>query len=73
MRIGTVDDFLAFETIRMMVAGGIYAGSRLAKALKGRFEFVASNEAVSNEWLDCGGFCVKRLDDSIALEVGHAA
>jgi hypothetical protein len=56
-----------------MVAGGIYAGSRLAKALKGRFEFVASNEAVSNEWLDCGGFCVKRLDDSITLEVGHAA
>ncbi|MCG7508975.1 Wadjet anti-phage system protein JetA family protein [Mesorhizobium retamae] len=73
MRIGTVDDFLAFEAIRMIVSGGVDPGSRLAKVLEGRFEFVASDEAVSNAWLDCGGFRVKRLDDSITVEVGHAA
>ncbi|WP_287055718.1 Wadjet anti-phage system protein JetA family protein [Mesorhizobium sp.] len=74
MRIETVDDFLAFEAIRVIVAGGLGADadSRLAKTLKGRFEFVVSADAVSNEWLDCGGFHVKRLDDSITLEVGHA-
>lgn len=75
MRIETVDDFLAFEAIRLIVAGGLGsdADSRLAKALEGRFEFVACGERVSNEWLDCGGFRVKRLDDSITLEVGYAA
>lgn len=75
MRIETLDDFLAFEAIRMIVAGGLGADpdSRLAKTLKGRFELAAFDEAVSNEWLDCGGFHVRRLDDSITLEVGHAA
>lgn len=74
MRIETIDDFLAFEAIRMMVAGGLGAdpNSRLAKALEGRFDLVASDEEVSNEWLDCGGFRVKRLDDSITLEAGYA-
>lgn len=75
MRIETVDDFLAFEAVRMMIAGGlgVDGGSRLAKALEGRFEFMAADERVSNEWLDCGGFCVRRLDDSITLEAGNAA
>lgn len=72
MRIETVDDFLAFEAIRIMVAGGLGADTdtRLAKALEGRFEFMTSDEVVSNEWLDCGCLHVKRLDDSITLKSG---
>ncbi|SEH43202.1 Wadjet anti-phage system protein JetA family protein [Tardiphaga sp. OK245] len=75
MRIETVDDFLAFEAVRIMVAGGLVVqdGSRLAKALEGRFEFVVTGERVSNEWLDCADFRVARLDDSITLEAGHVA
>ena len=58
----------------MMVAGGLGADarSRLAKALDGRFVFEASVESVSNAWVDCPGFQVKRLDDRITLEVAHA-
>lgn len=75
MSIETVDDFLAFEAIRIMVAGGLGADgrSRLAKALEGRFELTAAEDQVSNEWLECRGFRVRRLDDSITLEVGNAA
>lgn len=75
MRIETIDDFLAFEAIRLMIAGGVGAdsGSRLAKALEGRFELTVAEDRISNEWLDCGGFQVKRLDDSITLEAGDAA
>ncbi len=74
MRIDTVDDFLAFEAIRVMVAGGldIDGNSRLARALKGRFELMGADDPVSNDWLDCGGFRVRRLDDSITLEVWNA-
>lgn len=74
MRIETVDDFLAFEAVRVLLAGGLGAdgASRLAKALKGRFEVEVIEEAVSNEWVDCAGFRVKRLDDSITLEVANA-
>jgi hypothetical protein len=74
MRIETIDDFLAFDAVRMMVAGGLGADveTRLARALDGRFVFEASVEAVSNAWVDCAGFRVKRLDDRMTLEVAHA-
>jgi hypothetical protein len=75
LSIETVDDFLAFEAIRLMVAGGRLgadSGSRLSRALAERFEFTAADDRVSNEWLDCGGFRVRRLDDSVTLEVENA-
>jgi hypothetical protein len=75
MKIETIDDFLAFEALRVMVAAGLGAGgdSRLARELRGRFELVSDGAGdVSNEWLDCPGFLVKRLDDSVTLEVVHA-
>lgn len=76
IRIDTVDDFLAFEALRGLVAAGLGqdGGSRLARMMQGRFEFVAEQaDAVSNPWLDCPGFRIRRLDDSITLETGHAA
>lgn len=75
MQIETIDDFLAFEALRVMVACGLGASadSRLGRTLRGRFELTTDDSgAVSNEWLDCPGFAVKRLDDSVTLEVGHA-
>ncbi len=74
--IDTVDDFLAFEALRVAVAGGLGASSetRLSRALRGRFELVAGGaDAVSNDWIDCPGFVIRRLDDSVTLEVGRAA
>ncbi|WP_420963846.1 Wadjet anti-phage system protein JetA family protein [Brucella sp. IR073] len=76
LTIETVDDFLAFEAVRLLVAGGLGMddNSTLAMALRGRFEFVRDDaQGVSNDWLDCPGFIVKRLDGSIALEMGHAS
>lgn len=75
MKIETIDDFLAFEALRVMVAAGLGASgeSRLARELRGRFELVSDGAGyVCNEWLDCPGFLVKRLDDSVTLEVRHA-
>lgn len=74
MHIETVDDFLAFEAVRVLLAGGLGTdgASRLSKALEGRFVLEASEEQVSNDWLDCSGFRVKRLDDTITLEAGYA-
>lgn len=74
MWIDTVDDFLAFEAVRLLVAGGLGSdpASRLAAALEGRFAFTPSPDRVSNEWLDCEGFEISRLDDTITLENGHA-
>lgn len=75
MWIDTLEDFLAFEAVRMLVAGGLEPGysTRLTKRLRGRFEFVAdSQQAVENEWVTCRGFVVRRLDDSVTLESEHA-
>ncbi len=75
MEIETIDDFLAFEALRVMVAAGLGASaeSRLGRALRGRFEMASEGAgAVSNDWLDCPGFLVRRLDDSVTLEAGHA-
>lgn len=75
LAIETIDDFLAFEALRVMVAGGLGAGgqSGLARRLDGRFELLSENaDDVSNEWLDCPGFLVRRLDDSVTLEVRNA-
>lgn len=76
LAIETMDDFLAFEALRVTVAGGLgpSAQTSLSRALHGRFELVSDGaDAVSNDWLDCPGFIVRRLDDSVTLEVGRAA
>lgn len=76
LAIDTVDDFLAFEALRVTAAGGLGSGmeTRLTRALRGRFELVTDDaEVVSNDWLDCPGFTVRRLDGSVTLEVGRAA
>jgi hypothetical protein len=75
MAIETIDDFLAFEALRVLLAAGLGASadSRLGRALRGRFELVSDGaDAVANDWLDCPGFTVRRLDDSITLEAAHA-
>jgi hypothetical protein len=75
MWIDTVDDFLAFEALRMMAAGGFGAGddTRLARQLRGRFALAADpGQEVENAWISCRGFVVRRLDDSITLESSHA-
>lgn len=71
MPIETIDDFLAFEALRIMVAAGLPAtdGTGFGKALRGRFELEAdAGDPVSNDWLACPGFRVRRLDDSITIE-----
>jgi hypothetical protein len=76
LTIDTIDDFLAFEALRVTVAAGLGAAgqTRVARVLQGRFELLTEGaDAVSNEWLDCPGFIVRRLDDSVTLEVGRAA
>jgi hypothetical protein len=72
--IETIDDFLAFEAVRVLLAGGLgsHGASRLSKTLEGRFVIEMSSEAVSNDWLECGGFLIRRLDDSVTLEARHA-
>lgn len=74
LRIETVDDFLAFEAVRVWLSGGLEGdpSSHLGVALRGRFEVEVVEGRVSNEWLDCASFRVRRLDDSIMSEVAHA-
>ncbi|MDR7143949.1 Wadjet anti-phage system protein JetA family protein [Rhizobium sp. BE258] len=76
LRIETVDDFLAFEALRLLVASGLGAdsGSRLSVAMRSRFEFIRDEtQPISNDWLECPGFIVKRLDGDVTLEIGHAS
>jgi hypothetical protein len=76
LTVETMDDFLAFEALRLLVAGGLGTDgdSTLAMALRGRFELARDDaQDVSNDWLDCPAFIVKRLDGSVALEMDHAS
>jgi len=75
LTIETMDDFLAFEALRLLVAGGLAMDdkSAVATALRGRFEFIRDGaQEISNDWLDCPGFIVRRLDNNTALEIDHA-
>ncbi|MBC2887720.1 hypothetical protein H7Q97_20290 [Ochrobactrum sp. CM-21-5] len=75
LAIETVDDFLAFEALRLLVAGGLGKddNSSLATALRDRFKFIRDDaQPISNDWLDCPGFIVKRLD-GIILEAENAS
>jgi hypothetical protein len=76
LTIETTDDFLAFEALRLLVASGLGAdgSSALSIAIRDRFEFIRDDAGdISNEWLDCPGFIIKRLDGGISLEIVDAS
>ncbi len=68
-----LDDFLAFEALRLMVGAGSGDGAELPRGLRDRFQFTASkSDGVNNDWLACPGFVVRRLDDTVGMEA-HGA
>ncbi|HEY6817633.1 MAG TPA: Wadjet anti-phage system protein JetA family protein [Croceibacterium sp.] len=72
--IDTVDDFLAFETLRLSVlaADEDGGGNTVADHLASAFSFAPAGGLVDNAWLRCTGFTVTRKGDSVTLEVPHA-
>ena len=75
LHIADLDDFLAFEALRIAVAGaeGAQSAKRLLTALSEDFEFEAGKGGpVDNDWIACGGFIVRRKTDAITLERAHA-
>lgn len=71
--IETLDDFLAFEALRLS-APGLGAGEidgAVGEALSAHFSVTPIPGArVETEWLGCEDFEVRRLTDHITLEVG---
>jgi hypothetical protein len=74
--IDSVDDFLAFEALRLAVAA---TGDTtddvhpLVAHLRRAFSFDRINDAqIDNAWLACRGFTVRRLGDNITLEARGA-
>lgn len=75
LHIGDLDDFLAFEALRVAVAGadGGQSAKQLLTALSQDFEFEArEGDLVDNDWIACRGFIVRRKTDAITLERSHA-
>ncbi|MER9029917.1 Wadjet anti-phage system protein JetA family protein [Mesorhizobium sp. LNJC405B00] len=73
--IDNVDDFLAFETLRLSVLAADQdgRGNAIADHLASAFGFSpALGHWVDNAWLSCTGFTVTRRGDSITLEGSHA-
>lgn len=73
--IDTVDDFLAFETLRLSIltAEPDGSGNAVADHLAGKFRFdPADGFSVDNAWLSCAGFTVTRLGDHVTLGAIHA-
>lgn len=69
----TLDDFLAFEALRLAIAAGAPGAGLTALQLDKSFAVVASDAAaVNNEWLACPGFSIRRLDDTVTLDARHA-
>ncbi|TIL68470.1 Wadjet anti-phage system protein JetA family protein [Mesorhizobium sp.] len=72
--IDTIDDFLAFEALRLAVAASGDTPEdvhQLVAHLRESFSFQRSDGAdVDNAWLACNGFRVQRKDDRVTLE-GH--
>ncbi|HEX8668898.1 MAG TPA: Wadjet anti-phage system protein JetA family protein [Allosphingosinicella sp.] len=75
-RIDTVDDFLAFEALRLAVAATGETSDDihpLVVHLRSGFSFSRTDEAeVNNPWLACRGFTVRRLADHVTLEAPYA-
>ncbi len=71
-----VDDFLAFEALRLAVAEGEDPGGgmpALVSALADAFSFEPTPGAlVDNPWLTCGDFRIRRLGASVSVEVRGA-
>ena len=75
LHIADLDDFLAFETLRIAVAGaaGGQSAKRLLAHLSTDFEFEPDGDgAVDNDWIACRGFIVRRKTDAVTLERAHA-
>lgn len=73
--IDTVDDFLAFETLRLSVlsADPEGGGNAVADHLNKKFRFdISGGRGIDNAWLSCAGFTVTRLSDHITLKASHA-
>lgn len=74
--ISTIDEFLAFEALRLAVAAtGNTADDvhPLVSHLRQGFAFRRADDGpVDNDWLACRGFLVQRLGDHVTLEGSHA-
>lgn len=71
LAIETIDDFLAFEQLRLAVASGGGGQDRhpLLVALDTDFQFDSEGgQIVDNEWLYCAGFRITRRGDHVTLE-----
>jgi hypothetical protein len=75
LRIENLDDFLAFETLRLAMRG-VARGDLddlLARRLAEHFHFEpALSGGVDNEWLTCENFRIHRRSDHVSLEVDLA-
>ena len=71
----SVDDFLAFETLRLIVAAGEHDtdARRIAAYLARHFEFEPDQLQVDNDWLACGGFTVRRKGDRVTVVAANVA
>ena len=72
----SVDDFLVFEALRLIVAAGEHDtdARRIAAHLARYFEFEPNQQLrVDNDWLTCGGFTVRRKGDRVTMEAANVA
>lgn len=74
--LDTVDDFLAFEALRLAVASSGDTTDDvhpLVAHLQRSFAFTRTSDmVVDNAWLRCDGFRVMRKDSNVTLEVSDA-
>jgi hypothetical protein len=71
-----VDDFLAFEALRLIVAAGELDTDLhpTARYLVRDFEFEPDSRLqVDNDWLACGGFTVRRKGDRVTMDAVNVA
>lgn len=76
IHIDDVDDFLAFEALRLAIPKIIVgdAPDALMRRLTRYFRFTPTlDEEVDNEWLRCSGFRVHRLSDHVTVERARAS
>lgn len=67
--IETLDDFLAFEALRLTVGGARERHTDAPVRLGDAFEISGrSHGPVDNDWLACPGFLIRRLNDSVTLD-----
>lgn len=70
----SVDDFLAFEALRLAVAPIGAEAHPLVSHLAVDFEFAPDPDGqVDNDWIACGGFTVRRKGDRVTMDAADAA